>query len=288
MYEIEILENKNSWIVVNKPPGLSVHNAEDATNLIQELDKLNYKGFSPVNRLDKETSGIMVLSKDKASSAGLQEALSTSNKSKIYYVIVKGSFNKKRKGVYNSPLTNKSEGRKNPAGIKAQRVECLTKYSVIAQTKYLTLLECEIETGRQHQIRKHCILDKHQVIGDKRYGDKKINTLIERKYAFNNMTLHSSSLTFDFEGESYNYNTTIPTSWSPLMSTMLETMINTIETDINNLEEFKKENPTSKEVRKETSLLLNRIESAKKLISENDDLKAKLNNLEQKVSALRS
>ncbi|MBT4791057.1 MAG: RNA pseudouridine synthase [Halobacteriovoraceae bacterium] len=217
MEQIEILQNCKTWLVVNKPAGLSVHNNEDDTNLIKLLDRQGHKGLSPINRLDKETSGIMILSFDSDVSRNLQASLSEQSTLKSYLAIVKGTFSQEnQKGSWNQDLTNKAEGRKNPLGMKKDRVKSLTNFKVIKANKYLTLLELTIETGRQHQIRKHCLSQKHQVIGDQRYGDQKFNTLIKKKYLFNNMALHSHRLSFKFENKNYSFSTPPPNSWMAL------------------------------------------------------------------------
>jgi tRNA pseudouridine65 synthase len=214
MEKIEILKNCNNWIVVNKPAGLSVHNNEDKTNLIKLLDAQGLIGFSAINRLDKETSGIMVLSSESSVSSKLQAVLAEESTEKTYLAIVKGNFSKdKQVGSWNQELTNRAEGRKNPLGLKKDRVKCLTHYKVIKANKYLSLLELTIETGRQHQIRKHCISQKHQVIGDQRYGDQKFNGLIKKKYSFSGMALHSSALTFNFENQEHSFSVQPLDSW---------------------------------------------------------------------------
>lgn len=214
MDKIEILEESSDWIVVNKPTGLSVHNDEDETNLLKTLELQGLRGFSPVNRLDKETSGIMVLSSSSEVSAKLQVALSSKESNKSYLAVVKGSFSKENsQGVWSQELTNKAEGRMNPLGIKKERVPCITKYKVLNTNKYLSLIELELETGRQHQIRKHCVSSNHQVIGDGRYGDKKFNSLIKKKYSFSNMALHSSRLSFSFDNQNYKFKSLPPKTW---------------------------------------------------------------------------
>lgn len=217
MNKIEILLKKKDWVVVNKPSGLSVHNNEDKTNLLQELKAQGLEDFSPVNRLDKETSGIMVLSGNSEISSKLQASLSAKSTSKIYFAIVKGNFTKEQmSGVWKQDLTNKAEGRKNPLGVKSNRVKCTTNYIVLKSEKYLSLLQFKIETGRQHQIRKHCILAKHQIVGDSRYGDKKFNSLISQKYSFDEMALHSHQLSFIFESKTYQIKSAPPKSWKAL------------------------------------------------------------------------
>lgn len=212
--DTDIVKDFGSWIVVNKPPGVSTHNKEDATNLIIELSKLGFKGFNPVHRLDKTTSGLIVLSKDSKTTSALQKAI-TETGNKLYHAIVRGSL-KISAGKWDSELTNKAEGRKNAAGIKDNRLKCVTEYKVLKHNKFFTYLELKIKTGRQHQIRKHCVLAGHQVIGDPRYGDKKYNKLIERKYDFNNMALHAKALSFNFDGQSYSFNSPVSQEWELL------------------------------------------------------------------------
>lgn len=217
MGKIEILYESKDWIVVNKPIGLSVHNNEGETNLLKRLEKQGLKEFSPVNRLDKDTSGIMVLSAKSEITAKLQAAFSADSASKSYLAIVKGVFKDgNKKGSWEQDLTNKAEGRANPLGIKKDRVHCRTSYEVLNMNKYLTLLLLRLETGRQHQIRKHCVHEKHQVIGDPRYGDKKFNSLIQKKYSFSDMALHSYKLKIRFENHDYKFTSLPPKSWAKL------------------------------------------------------------------------
>jgi tRNA pseudouridine65 synthase len=215
MQEVTIIENNEDWIVVNKPSGLSVHNKEDSTNLIEELKKIGFDGFHAVNRLDKETSGLMLLSNDSKLLAELQLATGLDTTSKTYLGIVRGCFKAGDKiGKWNDPITNKAEGRKNPLGVKSQRVNATTHYEVLNSNKYLSYVQFKIETGRQHQIRKHCIINKHEVLGDKRYGDKKYNNLINKQYDNQTMTLHAHKLSFMFRGKRHKYTSLPPEDWS--------------------------------------------------------------------------
>lgn len=217
MKEIEILQNNETWIVVNKPTGLSVHNNEDETNLLKLLEGQGFENFAPVNRLDKETSGIMILSSDTETSKKLQEALAEKRATKTYLAIVKGNFPvEKAHGTWNQELTNKAEGRNNPLGIKSDRVKCTTHFKVLNTNKYLSFMQFKIDTGRQHQIRKHCINEKHQILGDTRYGDKKFNSLIKKKYHFSDMALHSYKLRLTFQGLEFNFITSPPSTWESL------------------------------------------------------------------------
>lgn len=209
---IQVIKNEDNWIAINKPQGLSVHNQEDSENVITLLDKMNYTGYSPVNRLDKETSGVMLLSKDSKTTASLQKTIQDDSV-KIYTTVVRGSV-KKKTGAWNNKMTNKAEGRVSPLGKSEQRVLAKTEYKVLKQSKYISLLQIQIHTGRQHQIRKHCAFHKHQILGDPRYGDKKYNQLVNKIYSFSAMALHSTVLKFQFNGKNINLEAALPATWS--------------------------------------------------------------------------
>jgi tRNA pseudouridine65 synthase len=194
MFE-KLFENENC-LIIDKPSGVSVHNPEDE-NVIDSYKK---KGliYYPVHRIDKETSGILILAKKKE----VIDELSTSlkNSTKTYLAICKGTIDSKN-GTWNFPITDKAEGRKSPNGIKSKRKIAKSEWRKVSQNKYFTKLEIQIETGRTHQIRKHTTLFKHSIVGDKRYGVKEYNDRIKRIYNFSRMALHSHKLEINISGE---------------------------------------------------------------------------------------
>lgn len=219
MEKIEILFKKKDWIIVNKPPGLSVHNNEDETNLLKVLEEQGFPDLSPINRIDKETSGIILLGSSSSVCAKIQTILQDKTTIKTYLGILRGSLSKgESKGRWDVDLTNKAEGRKNPLGVKKERVKCITNYEVLNENKYLSFVKFTIETGRQHQIRKHAVLDKHQVIGDSRYGDKKYNNMISKKYSFSNMALHSAGIEFVLDKEKVSIHVNPPSHWAKIFN----------------------------------------------------------------------
>ena len=193
--QIEILFENLNFIVVNKPYGISVHNNEQAEENL--IDKLKIQGqwdkLFPVHRLDKETSGLQILAKNSEAAGELAHEFQSHSVKKIYHGICRGQM-KLSSGVWKQPLTDKAEGAKNPQGQSKDRVPCETDFKVINQNKYFTLCEFDLKTGRQHQIRKHCALNGHHLVGDTRYGEKKYNQMISSKYQTNRMFLHCSFL----------------------------------------------------------------------------------------------
>lgn len=178
---------------MNKPAGLSVHNTEDPTNLLQAVGaQLGHKSLYPVHRLDKETSGIQILAFNEKSASHLAQQFQQKSVLKFYQGIVAGKL--PASGTWADPLSDKGEGAKNPAGLAADRKPCETSFKLIRQSNYFSWLEFQIHTGRQHQIRKHCALHGRALIGDLRYGNPKYNQKISDLYHFRRMALHSSRL----------------------------------------------------------------------------------------------
>lgn len=179
-------------LAVDKPAGISVHNNEDPSNLLKQLQS-KYGSLFPVHRLDKETSGIQLLAKnEKAASVYAQEFQSKSVK-KFYVGIIKGQLDEPR-GTWRADLTDKAEGRNNPAGSRRDQIPCETRYEVLEANQYFSLVRFHLITGRQHQIRKHCALVNRPLIGDGRYGNPKYNEKMASIYKTDRMFLHCEDL----------------------------------------------------------------------------------------------
>ena len=192
--------------------GLSVHNEEDSENLLkiilkqESLDKL-----FPVHRLDRETSGVQLLALNKVSAQKLSQEFQEKRVEKIYIGILRGQLSSE-KGVWERPLTDLAEGRKNPSGKAVHRRPCETRYRTLKASRYFTQCEFNLITGRQHQIRKHTALEGHSLVGDSRYGDKKYNKKIAELYSTNRMFLHC--LTIDVDG--MNFKAHLPVEFNRL------------------------------------------------------------------------
>ncbi|MGE3758694.1 MAG: RluA family pseudouridine synthase [Pseudobdellovibrionaceae bacterium] len=216
---ISIIEKNSSWIVVEKPEGMSVHNQEEGGDLLKHLSsqlKTSTQDLHPVHRLDKETSGLMIVALNATAAKDLHQIFEDKKVKKVYCAVLRGVFEKDEKWSW--PISDKSEGRKKPQGISADRKEALTAVRILRKSSYLTLAECEIFTGRQHQIRKHAVLAKHAILGDKRYGDDKYNTMIVTRYGLQRMALHAQKLSFDFQGVAYSFESPMPMELEELFS----------------------------------------------------------------------
>lgn len=200
---ISILGENAFFMVLNKPEGVSTHNEKPSLLdwLVEHKLPQNF-----VNRLDQQTSGLVIVARDPKYQAPLSEALHEGQK--IYRALLRGGWkNVQKEIIWNLPLSDKAEGRKNPQGPSNDRKNCVTNVSVIRTNQYFTEVFCEIKTGRQHQIRKHAALAKHPIMGDTRYNDQSYNEKMGKLYKSTRMFLNAEELNFKFDGIQYTFKT---------------------------------------------------------------------------------
>ena len=175
---LEILFEDADLAVVVKPRGMVVHPAaghEDGTlvnALLGNLDELSGIGGEKrpgiVHRLDKDTSGVMMVAKNDETQAALSEMLKNREIEKHYCALVEGTF-REREGRIEAPIGRSRKDRKKMAVDPAGR-EAVTEWKVTAEGRNCTLLDVHILTGRTHQIRVHMRSIHHPVCGDPIYG----------------------------------------------------------------------------------------------------------------------
>ncbi|QTA78160.1 Pseudouridine synthase, RluC/RluD-like [Desulfonema limicola] len=202
---IPILDSGKGWLAVDKPSGMSIHNdpGYDLCSVIAEYIKDNPDfaeqtafnpefGVNPVHRLDKLTSGVILMACTVESFYWFSKQFENRSAGKKYIAIVHGQI-KKKQGLWTWPLSKKPGGRSNPAGA-GKKMPSQTGYKVIRQSKLYSLVECELMTGRKHQIRRHAALAGHSIAGDSRYGTSSAVKYLQTKLNFHRLGLHSTSL----------------------------------------------------------------------------------------------
>jgi tRNA pseudouridine65 synthase len=199
---LEILFEDEYLIAINKPSGLLVHRtsiaAEETVFALQMLRDQIGQHVSPVHRLDRPTSGVLLFSKKEEILPLLKEQFSNRSVQKTYLAIVRGIPGIKS-DLIDHPLTSERSN-------KLQ--EAQTHYKVIAEaeipfdttgrypTSRYSLLELKPETGRTHQIRRHLAHIRHYILGDRKHGDNKQNQFFEKQYGMVNLLLHAKRLEF--------------------------------------------------------------------------------------------
>lgn len=208
---IPVLAAGKGWLVVDKPPGLSIHNepGKDLRSLLQacikenlslaaELDCDSSFGLHAVHRLDKEAGGVILLACRTEVFRHYAGQFETGSVSKRYVALVHGTLVcpacEDTWIVWEWPLSRHDGGRLDPAGHK-DLVPCRTRLRVLRHSRHYALIECEPLTGRKHQIRRHAKIAGHPVVGDQRYGSNRALRHLRDKCSFTRLALHSMSLT---------------------------------------------------------------------------------------------
>jgi RluA family pseudouridine synthase len=196
---IPVIDQGNGWVCVEKPAGISVHN-DPGKDLVSMLaGQPEFKGLDllqPVHRLDRETSGLLVLATDKQSLTRLSQGFASGQMKKHYQALVHGNFPENQPtGEWTWSLTKQAGGRKNPAG-RGKKQGARTRYAVLAESPHYTLLDIELFTGKKHQIRRHAKLAGHPVVGDSRYGSPRAIAFLAEHRGFSRMALHACCLAF--------------------------------------------------------------------------------------------
>ncbi len=198
---IEIIYEDNDIIVVNKPKGLVVHPANgnpDGTlvNAIMAICKDSLSGIGGeirpgiVHRLDKDTSGILIIAKNDKAHINLSEQIKNHKVKKTYIAIVRGIV-KENEATINMPIGRSTKDRKKMAVVKNGK-EAITHFRVLRRNEKenISVLEVNIETGRTHQIRVHLTEIGYPIIGDTTYSSGK------NKWGIKGQCLHSKSIEF--------------------------------------------------------------------------------------------
>ncbi|MFL1695537.1 RluA family pseudouridine synthase [Weissella kandleri] len=177
---LDIIYEDDDLLVVNKPQGMVVHPAlghPDGTlvnALMYHTPLSNINGVlrpGIVHRIDKDTSGLLMVAKNDHAHETLSENLKAKKNLREYLVLVHGEF-KENSGTINAPLGRSNKDRKKQAVVANGR-EAVTHFKVLRRYVGYTLLSATLETGRTHQIRVHLAYIGHPVAGDPLYGPKK-------------------------------------------------------------------------------------------------------------------
>ncbi|MBR2742772.1 MAG: RluA family pseudouridine synthase [Clostridia bacterium] len=178
---LDVVYEDDDIIVINKPKGLVVHPApghEDGT-LVNALMHHAGESLSGINgelrpgivhRIDKDTAGLLAVAKNDAAHIRLSEDLKEHKIKRRYLAVVLGRV--KEDGTVSRPIGRSRADRKKMAIDGAAAREAVTHYSVVEHLNGYTLLRCELETGRTHQIRVHMASIGHPIAGDPLYGAK--------------------------------------------------------------------------------------------------------------------
>lgn len=207
-----ILYEDDHFLAVNKlPRELSVAGKGKVQKLaLLDFVKQQYPGVNALNRLDFETSGVMLFAKQAKDAAELSKQI-FSDATKTYVTLVKGKPSQKE-GIINKPLPARSGG----------MVDAVTHYHVEQVFANSSLLTVKIETGRHHQIRRHLADIGHPLVLDAEYGHKKFNGIFTQEFGYRHFFLHAKILEFTHSetGERVTVEAPLPPHFKKIIKTL--------------------------------------------------------------------
>ncbi|TGG89135.1 RluA family pseudouridine synthase [Geotoga petraea] len=193
--DYDVLYEDADFFAINKPPKVSMHpgTGEEMVTIIEGAKYNSKDEYEPhlVHRLDKLTSGALLIAKNKVMSRILSKKIKSRETKKYYITLLIGNIDS------SGTLKSQVEGK-----------EAVLKYKKIDNFKIdnisLSFVEVELLTGRKHQIRKQFADISHPVAGDNLYGDKEINKMLKRKVGLRRFFLHSFRFYFEMNGKTYD------------------------------------------------------------------------------------
>jgi len=199
--ELVIIYEDDSLLVLDKPAGISVHEGKtvlkrDSIEAIIE-NKYRASAVQPrlVHRLDKDTSGLLLLAKSERVLAELEKQFEDGAVEKEYLCLVAGRLHDNERTIDHSL-----------PGRDGTPVRALTRYRVVKRHDETTLVRVTIETGRLHQIRLHFAQLGYPVVMDDQHGDFAFNKRFRKRYGLKRQFLHAARLTLNYGGKRYNWS----------------------------------------------------------------------------------
>ncbi|MDN4503350.1 23S rRNA pseudouridine(955/2504/2580) synthase RluC [Alteromonadaceae bacterium BrNp21-10] len=196
--ESHILFEDDVLIVVNKPSGMAVHGGSGLSfGLIEALRALRptQKFMELVHRLDRDTSGILLVAKKRSTLKHLHEQLREKTMDKRYWALVKGQWPENRFKVKAPLLKNTLQSGERMVCVNEEGKPSETRYRILKTFADCTLVEASPITGRTHQIRVHCLHAGHAIAGDSKYGESAFDQTLQ-PLGLSRLFLHAYQLRF--------------------------------------------------------------------------------------------
>ncbi len=190
------IENNDNFAVINKPSGISVQSGTKSKRNILDILKSTKEFFGSkpysVHRIDKETTGILIVAKNRKYAQLFTTLFRIRKIHKIYLGIVLGSINKKKDTIKNDLF--------HYEGDKKVLTKAITHFTLLDSNNNYSLLKLSPETGRKHQLRKHLLMYGHPILGDKKYRISNKN-----KSQNSTLMLHAYKINFTINESKYSF-----------------------------------------------------------------------------------
>ena len=186
-------------LIIDKPSGLAVHGGSGISHGVIEAlraERPDQRFLELVHRLDRDTSGCLMLAKKRSVLLALQQSLIGNRIGKTYLALVAHSWPRGKQTVNAPLLKNQLSSGERIVRVDARGKPSVTHFEVAKRFKDSTLLKIKLETGRTHQIRVHCQFAGNPVAGDVKYGDQGYNQKLQSQ-GLRRLFLHASQLRFE-------------------------------------------------------------------------------------------
>jgi 23S rRNA pseudouridine1911/1915/1917 synthase len=227
---IEVIFQNENIIVIEKPAGLQVHpdhlekNRTLINGVLANFPEISEVGDEPnvrpgiVHRLDKDTSGVMVVARNQKAFLELKSKFKNREIEKKYWALVYGILEEKE-GVIEKPIARSADYKRQVIAGKKTKTKirsAITIYSVIQEFEGFSLVEVSPKTGRMHQIRVHMTSIGHPIVGDKKYILKGMEPLDAAK----RQMLHAKTLSFELFGGKYSFSMELPEDFQSIIKNL--------------------------------------------------------------------
>lgn len=202
--ELSVLLDDDWMMAIDKPAGMAVHTGSGITGgtLVDHVRamlgaKAERNGFaaSPAHRLDRETSGVILVAKRRPAMVHFTDVFTRGLAKKRYLALTRGRM-PRAQGVIDLPLSEHQQTAASKARRGVNFQEAVTRYAALRSSSSASLLDLVLETGRTHQIRRHLAAVGHPLAGDKKYGDFAFNREARARWGLKRLFLHAARIEF--------------------------------------------------------------------------------------------
>jgi len=219
--EAAILHEDRDFLVIDKPAGVASHGGSGISfGAIELLRAARPRDtLELVHRLDRDTSGVLVLARKRSALTGLQAEIREGRVEKRYLALLAGTLPQQRFMV-DAPLRKfVLQGGERMVRVDDEGKPSRSRFAEIERYSLATLAEIALETGRTHQIRVHAAHTGHPVAGDEKYGEKEFNRKM-REFGLKRLFLHAARFEFSLGERSYSFSAPLPAELSTVVSNL--------------------------------------------------------------------
>jgi len=223
---LDILYEDAALLIVNKPAGIAVHGgSEQPYGVIDAVRQVWGAGYAELaHRLDRDTSGVLVLGKNRAALAGFQALMQAGGVEKRYLCLVDGHWHPATREVRLHLAKAQLQGGERMVVGAADGQEARTRFRLLQTFADASLLEATLDTGRTHQIRVSVQHRGHGIAGDDKYGKRDFNRAM-RKRGYKGMFLHAAHIAFSYDARTIAVEAPLPAPAAHLLTLLQQEIV---------------------------------------------------------------